>query len=74
MAAARKAKGDGKKYMSDEAFGELREALEDALAYERGGRRDLRVTRVAVPRPRPTHATRSSGYGGGSTARSWSSR
>lgn len=51
MAKARKGKVSRKNYMSDEAFGELRGALEDALAYERGGRRDLRVTRVAVPRP-----------------------
>lgn len=51
MARARKARVNRKNYMSNEAFGELRGALEDALAYERGGRRDLRVTRLAVPRP-----------------------
>jgi len=51
MARALKAKAGKKNYMSDEAFGELRGALEDALAYERGERRDLKVTRVAVPRP-----------------------
>lgn len=46
-----KAKVNKTGYMSDEAFAELREAFEDALAYERGERTDLRVTRVAVPRP-----------------------
>lgn len=51
MATTRKAKVSRKNYMSDEAFGELRGALEDALAYERGEQRDLKVTRVAVPRP-----------------------
>lgn len=33
-------------YMSDEAFADLKEAFEDALAYERGERRDLIVTRI----------------------------
>lgn len=51
MATTRKSKVSRKNYMSDEAFGELRGALEDAVAYERGERRDLRVTRVAAPRP-----------------------
>lgn len=51
MARTRKARAGRRNYMSDEAFGELRGAFEDALAYERGERRDLRVTRVAVPRP-----------------------
>lgn len=32
--------------MSDEAFGELKQALEEALAYERGDRRELRVSRI----------------------------
>jgi putative transcriptional regulator len=38
-------------YMSDEAFGDLKEALEGALAFERGERRDLKVTRIQAPRP-----------------------
>lgn len=38
-------------YMSDEAFAELKGAFEDALAYERGERKDLHVSRLAVPRP-----------------------
>jgi len=44
-------KGQRKKteYMSDEAFADLREALEGALAFERGKRR-LHVTRIRVPR------------------------
>jgi len=37
--------------MSDEAFGELKEALEGALAFERGEHRDLKVTRLQAPRP-----------------------
>jgi hypothetical protein len=37
--------------MSDEAFAHLREALEDALAFERGVRRDFHVTRIQAPRP-----------------------
>ena len=38
-------------YMSDEAFADLKEAMEGALAYERGERRDLKVTRIQAPRP-----------------------
>lgn len=38
-------------YMSDEAFGDLKEALEGALAFERGERRDLKVTRLQASRP-----------------------
>jgi hypothetical protein len=37
--------------MSDEAFADLKAALEDALAYEQGGRRDLHVSRIRAPRP-----------------------
>lgn len=38
-------------YMSEEAFAELKEAMEDAFAFERGKRRDLKVTRIQAPRP-----------------------
>ena len=38
--------------MSDGAFANLKEAMEDALAFERGKRRDLKVTRIQVPRPK----------------------
>ena len=53
MRAARNRKGQTNKtnYMSDEAFGDLKEALEGALAFERGERRDLKVTRLQAPRP-----------------------
>ena len=34
-----------KTYMSDEAFADLKKALEDALAFERGKAPDLKVTR-----------------------------
>jgi len=32
--------------MSDQAFADLNQALEDALAFGRGERRDLNVTRI----------------------------
>jgi DNA-binding transcriptional regulator YiaG len=51
MTKVRKAKVSKSNYMSDEMFADLKEALEDALAYERGERTDLRVTRVTVQRP-----------------------
>ncbi|HKO98680.1 MAG TPA: helix-turn-helix domain-containing protein [Pyrinomonadaceae bacterium] len=38
-------------YMSDEAFADLKEAMEGAVAFERGERRDLKVTRIQAPRP-----------------------
>ena len=37
-------------YMTDEAFADLKEAMEDAVAFEHGRRRDLKVTRVQAPR------------------------
>jgi hypothetical protein len=37
--------------MSDEAFADLKEALEEALAFERGEQRDLHVTRIRAPPP-----------------------
>ena len=46
----RKAQTNKTNYMSDEAFGDLKEALEDALAFERG-ERNLKVTRIQAPRP-----------------------
>ena len=49
----RKAQGNTTNYMSDKAFANLKEAMEDALAFERGKRRDLKVTRINVPRPNP---------------------
>lgn len=39
-------------YMRDEAFADLKEALQDALTFERGKRRQVRVTRIRVPRGR----------------------
>lgn len=49
MKAAKKAKAQ--EYMSDEAFGELQESLNQAVAYEQGAREGYRVTRRAVPPP-----------------------
>ena len=37
--------------MSDEAFADLKEAMEEALAFESGKRLDLKVTRIHGPRP-----------------------
>jgi hypothetical protein len=39
------------RHMGDEAFADLKEALEGALAFERGERRDLHVTRIRAPHP-----------------------
>jgi hypothetical protein len=47
----RKVQTNKANYMSDEAFGDLKEALEGALDFERGERRDLKVTRLQAPRP-----------------------
>jgi len=35
--------------MSEDAFSDLRAALEGALAFERGNARDLKVTRIQAP-------------------------
>lgn len=51
VAKSRKAQTNKTNYMSNEAFAELKEAMEDALAFERGQRSDLRVTRIQAPRP-----------------------
>ena len=42
--------------MRDEAFADLKHAFEDALAFERGERRDLNVTRFEVSRLRKASA------------------
>jgi hypothetical protein len=41
-------KTNKKKYMSDKSFADLKEALKDALAFKRGERRGLTVTRIKV--------------------------
>ena len=48
---ARRVQTNKTNYMSDEAFAELKEAMEEALAFERGERRDLKITRIRAPRP-----------------------
>jgi len=50
-AKTRKVQTNKSNVMSDEAFAELREAMEDALAFEHGKRRGLKVTRIQAPRP-----------------------
>ena len=45
----RKVQTNKANYMSDEAFGDLKEAMEGALAFERGERRELKVTRIQAP-------------------------
>ena len=48
----RKVQTNKANYMSDEAFADLKEAMEGVLAFERGERRrDLKVTRIQAPRP-----------------------
>src|SRR5258708_10581355 len=37
--------------MSDEAFGDIKEAMESGLAFERGEHRDLKASRIRAPRP-----------------------
>jgi putative transcriptional regulator len=37
-------------YMSDEAFTDLKKSMEDAVAFERGKPRDLKVTKIRAPR------------------------
>jgi putative transcriptional regulator len=46
----RKVQTNKTNYMSDEAFADLKGAMEDAVAFERGSRR-LKVTRIQAPRP-----------------------
>lgn len=41
--------------ITHEAFEDLKQALEDALAFERGKRRDLNVMRIQGPRPLKAH-------------------
>ena len=47
----RKTQTDKTNYMSDEAFADLKASMEDALAFERGKGRNLKVTRIQAPRP-----------------------
>jgi len=47
----RKVRTTKSSYMRDEAFADVTQALEDALAFERGERRELRVTRIEGFRP-----------------------
>ena len=49
-AKTRKMQTNRTNYMSDEAFADLKSAMEDALAFERGERRNLKVTRIQAPR------------------------
>lgn len=50
-AKTRKVQTNKANYMSDEAFAGLKEAMGDALAFERGERRNLKVSRIQAPRP-----------------------
>lgn len=47
-------------YMSDKAFGDLKEALEGALEFERGERQDLPLTRIAAPASQTVTARKAS--------------
>jgi hypothetical protein len=46
-----KARRNKATHMRDEAFADLKQALEGALAFERGERRELRVRRTEGSRP-----------------------
>ena len=41
------------RHVGAEAFADLKDALEGALAFERGERRELHVTRIRAPRTKP---------------------
>jgi hypothetical protein len=45
-------------YLTHEAFADLKQALDDALAFERRERRDLNVTRVEAPQPPKAMSTK----------------
>ena len=47
----RRAQTNKTNYMSDEGFADLKQAMEDALAFERGKRSGLKITRIQAPRP-----------------------
>jgi hypothetical protein len=48
------------KHMSDETFANLKESLEEALAFERGEERKLHVTRIRSPHPPKSSFTQGS--------------
>lgn len=47
---SRKVQTNKTNHISDEAFGDLKAAMVDALAFERGKRRDLKVTLIKALR------------------------
>ena len=49
--SASKDKPKGNEHMKDKAFADLKDALEGALAFERGERRDLSSTHIQSSRP-----------------------
>ena len=46
----RKVQAKKTNYMSDESFADLKQAVEGTLAFERGKRRQLVITRIQRPR------------------------
>ncbi len=50
MKSANKRPAKRERYMSGKAFADLKQALEDALAYQRGNNRSLNATRIQKPR------------------------
>ena len=48
-AKTRKVQTSKTNYMSDEAFADLKKSMEDAVAFERGKPRDLKVTKFKLP-------------------------
>jgi hypothetical protein len=56
--STRKGRTNKTNYVSDEAFANLKKALEGALAFERGERPNLKVTRIRVPCGRRNNESR----------------
>ena len=57
-AKIQKTQTNKKNYMSDEAFADLKEAMEDSIAFEQGKRRDLKITRIRLPQAPKTMSSR----------------
>ena len=54
LATKPKAKAKKQRYVSDETFGKIVKSVEEMVAYERGGKLPLRITRVVIPPKSPT--------------------
>ena len=50
----RKVKAKKQRYVGDETFGKIVQSVKEMIAYERGEKPPLRITRVAIPPKSPT--------------------